>query len=302
MLNAIDTTAQKIPSSLAKVRPEETRRLKIWLDEKIAAGKKKPIVEIVTLTPALAALILEHNPKNRPLSKRNLDELKQDIANGRFAFNGEGIIISDTGILNDGQHRCQAVIETGVSIQTLICFGPREETRFTVDSGRSKSVSNYLAMKGKTYTHILGAATGYVLEYREHGSLLHYGSVSKPSKAAILSAVDDLRGIEASVGFTAPAMKTVRSHAVLAFCHHVLSRRAGFEAADQFILSLIEGDGLKRGDPLHFCRNRLLGFGRGVKARDRAELIFKSWNAWRTGSTIQLFRASGHGKFPTLEK
>lgn len=301
MLNTIDTTQAEIPSSLAKVKPEETRRMKIWLDEKIAAGKKRPLVEIVTLTPSLAALILERNPKNRPMSKRNGDELKQDLANSRFVFNGESIILSDTGILNDGQHRCQAVIETGASIPTVICFGPKEDTRFTVDTGRSKSVANFLDMKGKTYTRALGAAASYVLEYRQHGALMQFGGANRPSKAAILSAVDELRGLEASVTLTSGAMKTVRSHAIVAFAHFVLAKRAGREAADEFIQKLIEGDGLRRGDPIHFCRNRLLGFGRGTDARARAELIFKCWNAWRTSTTIQLFRASS-GKYPALER
>jgi hypothetical protein len=70
MLNTIDTTQADIPASLAKVKPEETRRMKIWLDDRIAAGKKKPSTEIVTLTPVLASLIMEHNPINRPISRR----------------------------------------------------------------------------------------------------------------------------------------------------------------------------------------------------------------------------------------
>lgn len=302
MLNTIDTTQADIPASLAKAKPEESRRMKIWLDERIAAGKKKPLVEIVTLTPVLAALILEHNSSNRPISKRNATELRQDIANGRFAFNGEGIIISDTGILNDGQHRCQAVIDTGVSIPTVICFGPKEDTRFTVDSGRSKTVSNYLAMKGRVYTHVLGAAAGYIVQWREHGGIYGSNDERRPSKAAILDAADELRGLDTSVEFTAPAMKTVRCHAVLAFCHFAFVKKSGREAADEFMLKLIEGDGLRKGDPILYCRNRLLGMGRGIHAHVRSELIIKCWNAHRAGHGIDHFKLSGSMKLPKIEK
>lgn len=301
MLSLLDNAAEVNavpPKPLGS--PTEISRMKAWLDERITKSKKSPLVEIVTLTPVLASLLLERNPLNRPISKSGRSEIRQDIANGRHVFNGESIIVSDAGTLNDGQHRCMTVIDTGVPIQTVIVFGPKEDTRFTVDSGRSKSVSNFLSMKGRKYTHILGAASGYILQWKQLGALYSHGQ-ARPTKQAILDAADRFKGLDASVEFAATGMKTVRNMAVLSFCHYAFWKASTRENADYFIGKLIDGDGLKKGDPALYCRNRLIGMGRGVDAGTRAELVFKCWNAHRAGHGIDHFKLSG-GKLPKLER
>ena len=287
-----------------KARAEEIRRMEIWLNERITAGKRKAAAEVVTLTPVLARLLLDRNPINRPISKANSSSLAADIANDRFEFNGESIVVSNTGTLIDGQHRCEQVIATGRSIETVIVFGPTDGSRYTIDTGKPKTVSNFLAMKGKLYTVALSSAACFHLEWRKRGAIGSYTTRQdlRPTKSEILSAVDELRGLESSVEFTVPSMKTVRSHALLAFCHYVFWKKSGREVADNFIQRLIDGDGLRKGDPIHYCRNRLLGFGRGVHANTRAELVFKCWNGHRIGETIDHFKLSGHGKLPKVER
>lgn len=301
MLNTL-STEQVVEGSepqLTRAQAEDRRRTLEWLEGKIREGKKSPIAEFITLTQTLAKLLLERNPVNRPISKNGTQELTQDVANNRFVLNGEPIIVSDTGKVNDGQHRCLAVAQTGIPIRTLIVFGPKEDTRFTVDTGRSKTVSNFLAMKGRKYTHVLGAAVGYYLQWRKHNAIRHDGAI-RPSKQEVLAAADELRGIDASVEFTVPSMKTTRAHAVVAFCHYAFTKKAGRVEADAFIGRLIDGDSLKKGDPILYCRNRLIGMGRGPYANVRAELIFKCWNAWRLGARIDHCKLSG--VLPKLER
>lgn len=298
----LDTTGStEVFEKVRGVSADEHRRAIKWLDERIEASKKKPSVEIVALTPVLASLLLTRNSINRPISKLNALSLASDIASGRFVFNGESIVVSDKGHLNDGQHRCMQVVATGQAIETVIVFGAKEATRFTIDTGRSKSASNLLHMKGRKYTHVLAAAVNYHLQWQTSGYLAHGGKATMPTKAQIVAAADELHGLDKSIDFTVDSMKTVRSHAVLAFCHFVFKRRAGVEAADEFISKLIDGDGLRKGDPIHYCRNRLLGMSRGTTANDRCELIFKCWNKWRTGGTVTTFRFTG-GKLPKVER
>lgn len=301
MLNVLTEKEVEESASKSTRNSTEASRMKVWLEERIARGKKTPIAEVVTLTPVLASLLLERNSANRPISKTGKNEIKQDIASGRFVFNGESIIVSDTGILNDGQHRCLNVLETGIPIQTVIVFGPKEETRFSVDSGKSKTVSNYLSMKGRKYTHILGAAVNFIIQWKTRGCLEQGNAYARPSKQAILEGAEQLRGIDASVEFMSPAMKSVGSHAVLAFCHYAFWKASSRENADHFMTKLLEGDGLKKGDPILYCRNRLLSMGREAHAGVRAELVFKCWNAWRSGHAIDHFKMSG-GKLPKLER
>lgn len=297
----LDATALEEHPTLNKAQTEERRRLAEWLDTEIEESKKKPRCHIVTVVPALARLILEHNPVNRPIQSRNASTLASDIASGRFMFNGESIVISNTGVLIDGQHRLLQVIATNTPIEAVMVFGPEEEARFTIDIGAPKTVSNFLAMKGKSYTASLAAAANYHLQWRKNG-LLITGGTNVPTKLEIMAAVDETRGLETSVEFTVPCMKTVRSHAVLAFCHYVFWKKSARENADHFILRLIEGDGLKKGDPVLYCRNRLLGMGRMYAANTRCELIFKCWNAYRLGAPLESHFKLNGGKLPKVER
>lgn len=304
MLDATNTSETTL-ETIRGVSPEEHRRMTAWLEGHIEGSKKKPVAEVVTMTPLLAQLLLTRNHENRPISRRNSDDLAADIANKRWEFNGESIVVSKSGKLLDGQHRCQQVVATGKPIETVVVFGPRDQARFTIDTGKSKTVSNFLSMKGKSYTHALGPAINYILQWREHGEIYRpTGAKSSsllPTKAQIIAAADELAGIDASIEVTAGSMKTVKSHAVLAFCHFVFSRRLNRTTADEFMLKLIEGDGLRKGSPIHYCRNRLLNMGGEVRANARAELIFKSWNAWRIGNDMDGCRLSG-GKLPKVER
>lgn len=171
-----------------------------------------------------------------------------------------------------------------------------------IDIGKSKTVANFLAMKGRVYTHVLGAAVNFHLQWRQSGFLAYGGGKTYPTKVQILAAADELKGIDTSVEFTVPSMKTVRSHAVLAFCHYAFWKRANREAADYFILKLINGDGLQKGDPILYCRNRLLNMGRGTHSGTRAELVFKCWNAHRMGGRLDHVKLSGNGLLPKLER
>lgn len=301
MLQSTETTvALQANDTVHGASKEEYRRMREWLEERIAAGKKKPSAEVVTLSPCLAHLLLARNPLNRPINKSNAIALETDIANGQFAFNGESIVVSREGTLNDGQHRCDRVIKTNKAIETVIVFGPKEETRFTIDTGRSKTASNLLHMKGRKYTTALSAAVSYHLQWQTNGYLSYGGGPNMPTKSQIVTAADELKGMDKSVETTVDSMKTVRSHAVLAFCHYVFKRRAGVDAADEFIQRLIDGENLRKGSPIYYCRNRLLSMNRGFTANERCELIFRCWNRWREGRTMDTFRFVG-GKLPKVE-
>lgn len=308
MLNVLDTTADESATAVKKItdlRPEETRRMRVWLDGKIREGKKHPISEIVSMTPVLAQLLLDHNPINRPISESNSASLRNDIAGKRFLFNGESLVVSDTGNLLDGQHRCDTVIGTGIAIQTVIVFGVKEEARYTIDIGKPKTVPNFLSMDGHKDTNNLAAAVGYVLQYRKYQKL-YTGSVLRPTKTEILDAFEQLRdkGIEKSILRVANASKSrLGSRSILAFCHFMFKGRAGVDDADGFIDKILSGEGLRKGDPILACRNRLIAMERGAPAHDRAEIVIKSWNAHRRNETLTSVRVSGAkgSKLPKIE-
>lgn len=279
--------------------PTELARMRAWLDERVKAGRKSPVAEVVTLTPVLASLLLERNPVNRPIGKYNMETLRADISGSRFVFNGESLVVSDTGVLIDGQHRCTSVIETRRPIQTVMVFGPKEEARFTIDIGKPKTAANFLHMKGGADTNNLAATIGLLIQYATHGALIH-GSL-KATKTQVVEGFERFKGVEASLDAVSGATKMkLGSRSALAFCHYTFKRKAGAEAADNFMQKLIDGDGLRKGDPIYHTRDRLLKLDRGARAEGRIEIVFKGWNAWRRNEIISNIRSNG--KLPKVER
>lgn len=299
MLNAVTETIAEPEVAKPLGSATEFSRMKSWLSERIQKGKRTPNCEIVALTPVLASLLLERNPVNRPIGRYNMETLRSDVSGERFLFNGESIVISDTGVLIDGQHRCATVIDTRQTITTVIVFGPKEEARYTIDIGKPKTAANFLHMMGAVDTNNLSATISLLIQYGANYNINH--GYIRPTKTQIVEAKERFRGVELSLNAVAAASKKkLGSRSVMAFCHYTFKRRADVEAADNFFQKLIDGDGLRKGDPIYHTRERLLKFDRGARADVRAEVIFKGWNAWRRNETVTSIRTNG--KLPKVER
>lgn len=127
---------------------KQLNKAKSWLASKIERGKKEIFAEKIELTPELANLLWLINDSNRPFSDINLQRIKTDIIDGHYQLNGESIIISNDGLLNGGQHRVKAVMETGRAIPTMITFGVERDSRLTLDQGIPRSSAHFLGMMG----------------------------------------------------------------------------------------------------------------------------------------------------------
>lgn len=106
-------------------------------------------MKIVTMTPAMAAQILEKNPENRELRQNRVDELAKAMARGDFLFNGDAIRIREDGLLADGQHRLWACVQSGVSFKTALFSGLTMDDMLTIDIGRRRSAGDSLKIKRK---------------------------------------------------------------------------------------------------------------------------------------------------------
>lgn len=281
----------------------ERQRMLDWFNQRLEAGKKKPSTEIVTLTPVLAQILLEHNPINRPIRKFTNAKINNEIVSGRWKLNGESIVVSREGLLLNGQHRCLNVVTTGVSIPIGIWFGIEEDARYTIDTGSGKTARDFLAMKDYRDAAVMSSAIGNYIQYRKIGRLDH--SANKPTATEIVEMAGRLRGFDESVSITAGAQKAkLASRAILSFCHYVFWRKSHRDTADLFMRKLIDGTGLQHGDPIFYCMHRLRGAQRGVTANAKSDLLFRTWNAWRKGDPVSNMRIGswqGPPKLPKVE-
>lgn len=301
MLNVVERPATgKTETSLFQVS-SATHKAALWLDAEIKKAGNGVTTQVVDLTPELATVLLERNPKNRKISQTTVENFARDIEHAKWRLNGEPIIVSDDGQLNDGQHRCSAVIVAEMPITTTLVIGVHRDSRTTLDQGRARTVGDYLSMDGHINANELGSAASMVWQHELRGYLAA-GGTGKPTKGEIIEIVDERPAIIESVHkVRVKGSSAYGGISMLAFCHYTFLRAAGKEAADEFMEKLIGGAGLLVRDPILYLRNRLVNERGRLRPNDKAELIFRSWNAWRRRESPRVLPILG-GVLPVVEK
>jgi hypothetical protein len=268
-----------------------------WLNECIERGKRGVFTEVITVTPGLASELLKRNPDNRNLKPIKAQHFAADMIGGRWAFNGEPIIIAKTGELNDGQHRLTALIEANTTLPFLFVFGIVRDTRTTVDQGSARGAGDYLTMDGHSYAKNAATAAKYIIAYeRSNGrNLSARGTITN---SEVLERVRNDEAVTTAAAYAHRHVKSYRylcAHSIIATAHYLLSEIHPGDA-EAYLDQVCLGENIKRGDPAFAVRSALTG---ERKYRDDAlEIIFHGWNRFRSGQTLKLVR--GNGTFPAL--
>lgn len=295
------------PQELKATHPIQTQfsdyhKAAVWLDDEITKTKKTGVsTQVVELTTALASVLLERNPNNRNINPNLVESYARDIEHGKWRLNGEPIIVASDGHLNDGQHRCSAVVAADMSIQSVLIVGVSRDTRTTLDQGRARTVGDYLAMDGHINTNNLGTAASFIWQHRTRGTLANGGS-GKPTKSEIMALIEEFPSIEESVKFV--QMKGADAYggkSMLAFCHWTFWHTADQPTANDFVVKMVGGAGLLAKDPILYTRNRLVAERGRLRTNDKAELLFRTWNSWRRREMPRVLPILG-GVLPVVEK
>lgn len=92
----------------------------------------------VLLTPNLAARFLAKNSNNRPLKRGVVDDYAAAMLAGDWTESESAICIGEDGNLYNGQHRCHAVIQSGVTIPITLQQNMSKEALFNMDAGKGR--------------------------------------------------------------------------------------------------------------------------------------------------------------------
>lgn len=120
----------------------------------------------VDMTPALAAKLLEQNTVNRLLAPPRVNALADAIDRGGWLHDANPIKIGDDGTVIDGQHRLYAVVKAGKTVRCLLAIDVPSIARITVDTGRSRSLADYMRMNAVACTGDASAITRFLYLYR----------------------------------------------------------------------------------------------------------------------------------------
>lgn len=139
--------------------------------------------EIVTIGANEAKYLLDLNIKNRKQRNSIVAQYMNDIKNDKFEFNGSSIVVSDSGVLLDGQHRLMA-LETAMDkfIKVVLVTGVKEETMETIDTGAKRRAGDVLALNNIKNSKNVSAMVKNVLEEFGLNSKSEYGIRTRKDK------------------------------------------------------------------------------------------------------------------------
>lgn len=259
------------------------------VDESLIRSDGAPAVtvRVVLLTPDLAGELMARNEKNRPINPKHLAKLKEALLG--FKFNGDTVRVTRSGRLCDGQKRCQAVVETGISIWTILVEGLDDDVFDTIDIGQRRSAADVLAVLGETNCRALAGALNWVEKYFS-GGMERTESVSTYDISDLLN---EHRELADSVRHTSGKTKLIPP-ALMGALHYLFSMDSR-EEADRFLADIVSGAGLANDDGVYHLRERLMK-NRIAKAKlphfEIAALAIKAWNARRRGAPVRTLRWS----------
>jgi hypothetical protein len=269
----------------------------------VKRGEREPFALRVELTPELAEILLSRNPENRPKKTWHIQEMAEDIKAGRWELNGQTIVVSRCGLLNDGQNRSMAVVMADKSIPTFMVFGIDREARKRMDIGRVRTVADFLGMEGVgSGTHV-AAASHYILKINRWGKITT-GMDQKFSKPEITNFAMEIAP-DLAFGLRTcnkSGHGRISPLSLLVTAHYIMSQVSP-EDADQFMSDLIRGSGLEAGDPVFVARDKLMDPTKRLAPNERLKTLFSAWNNRRAGRKVRTLQHSmkRHEKLPELK-
>lgn len=100
------------------------------------------------ITPDVATQFLMLNTRNRVFDKACVEKYARDMADGNWKITHQGIGISKTNVLLDGQQRLMAIVKSGVTISMFVTTGLEDDAQLVMDTGRKRNAAQNLGLRG----------------------------------------------------------------------------------------------------------------------------------------------------------
>lgn len=279
---------------MADISKKQKEQAEEWFGAIVAHVQEtgKPVSDFMEITPARASVLLQHNPNNRHIRPVKLDQLTRDMENGRYQVNGESIIVSKEGVLNDGQHRLTAIVKTGISQLVNMAFGVSRESRTTVDSGAARTAGDHLGLAGLTNSNVTAAVARKIMSYKNAGT---FSATNRISGAEVLEYINRDNAIHEFACWASnhhhklKAIKLSASEAGAIF--YLIAEKAPKEAK-QFMEGLAEGLYLTPSSPIHIVRQSLT-IKQKLNPNNRLELVIRAWNNWIKDTEVTVIPMRG---------
>lgn len=268
-----------------------------WLTEQVKQGRAEPFAGIFEITVERAIALLERNTGNRNVRKLQVGKIREDIRAKRWEMNGESLVISREGLLNDGQHRLRAIIEAGVTVRAVVVFGVTRESRRTLDLGANRGPEDVLHFLGHHYASTTASVARLALAFDKSE-----GKTFQPlkwiSKTEIVERAHGDEEITEAVTWATSRGGEIRqllAASPLAFCRYVLNK-VHPEQAEVYLTGLIEGANLPSGAPALAVRRYLFTLSKRGDREAAVAMVLRGWALFVQGRHAE--PGDIHGRLP----
>ena len=236
---------------------------------------KKFRAEITVVTPAMAKKWLSENEENFRLPNNTRVHIyAAEMTAGAWKLNGESIKFDNDGKLRDGQHRLLAIVMSGVTIQTLVCYGLEED--YGVDRGMNRTVAQTLANQGLKNSAKIAAIAKLALIHEKGKWAAKHGSGLTHDSEVIAFALENYEDLDKALKLSKICERNTPPSTIGAVMY-IGSVKGGDTNCDVgrwFCQALKTGSELSDQDPVLHLRNRLLA---SASARAQLTTTFKRY-------------------------
>lgn len=238
------------------------------------------------ITPQIAEWALKLNTGNRPIIHGQVERYVREIESGSWMNNGQPIIMAMEGVMNDGQHRLLAVVQTGRSIVADMRFGIPREAFSVTDTGNKRTAGQVAAMAGFTQANTAAAIAKALLHHRNGSMGTFTHGVENHAVLELLQGVPAIAEIATLItNLKTPLLRRSWFGGALAIIEDAKHTMANVTA---FAHEVDEGQGAVNA-PARQLKDRLVRDSqmRGrTPAIMRVVLAVKSYNLWFRGQTL----------------
>lgn len=245
----------------------------------------------VTMTPTLAAVILDRNLAMRKLREARVTFWADEIRSGRWQETHQGIALDTDGALLDGQHRLSGIVRAGAAVPVLVSVGVPRETVAVIDTGAVRSISDILAVAGvESSAPSIGAMVRLLVMFDRHETTerRRYGNDQ------LIAVAESVGGEELAVAYaTARRMRAGANipyapGGVLAYL--LRHRQPDQDLAESYIDGIAMGTDLPGLDPRLAVRRYFTITRKGMHRKPAEDLavLLKGWRFHAQHRAVQM--------------
>lgn len=254
-------------------------------------------IEVCTITPEMAAKMLENNPANRPIRKFHVEKIARDMKAGRWQVNGDAIRLNCDGSLIDGQHRLSACVMSATPFESVVISGLPSNVRATIDGGAKRSHGDRLNMLGTPQATTVSAAL------RIMSAIASNNTRARDSDAELDAILAKHPGVVDSVRISFKAFEML--NAKLGAVHYIGTFLGRGQAADAFVEVFRHGIPTYQGDAAHALRERMIqhrGKITQYNGDDTLRALVQCWRHFQTKTPVKQIKFSAELSIPGWDK